>query len=245
MTAETTARRPRKRRSVGSVIIGVIAELLLTVGIFILIFIGWQLWWTNIEAESVQQNAIAQVTQEWDKPQEDENGEPTQPIEGETWGILYIPKFGANYAKPIAEGISMDVLNTVGVGHYPQTQKIGEKGNVAFAGHRQTHGQVFWDMDKLTDGDTAYIQTKDGIYSYKLRQLQYVSPNQSDVLLPVPGQPGAEPEEKLMTLTTCHPPFSMAQRIISTFEQTDFAKRGEPIPAEIEEIVTKTTGGNG
>ena len=144
MTAETTARRPRKRRSVGSVIIGVIAELLLTAGIFILLFIGWQLWWTNIEAESVQQNAITQVTQDWDKPEED-NGEPTQPIEGETWGILYIPKFGANYAKPIAEGISMDVLNTIGVGHYPQTQKIGEKGNVAFAGHRQTHGQVFWD----------------------------------------------------------------------------------------------------
>lgn len=244
MTAETTDRRPRKRSSVGSVIIGVIAELLLTAGIFILLFIGWQLWWTNIEAESVQQNAITQVTQEWDKPQKD-NGKPTQPIEGETWGILYIPKFGANYAKPIAEGISMDVLNTIGVGHYPQTQKIGEKGNAAFAGHRQTHGQVFWDMDKLSDGDTAYIQTKDGIYSYKLRQLQYVSPNQSDVLLPVPGQPSAEPEDKLMTLTTCHPPFTMAERIISTFEQTDFAKRGEPIPAEIEEIVTKTTGGNG
>ena len=101
MTAETTARRPRKRRSVGSVIIGVIAELLLTAGIFILLFIGWQLWWTNIEAESVQQNAITQVTQDWDKPEED-NGEPTQPIEGETWGILYIPKFGANYAKPVS-----------------------------------------------------------------------------------------------------------------------------------------------
>lgn len=241
MTAETTARRPRKRRSVGSIIIGVIAELLLTVGIFILLFSAWQLWWTNIEAESVQRNAIAQVTREW----ENGKGGPTHPIEGQTWGILYIPKFGANYAKPIAEGISMDVLNTVGIGHYPQTQKVGEIGNAAFAGHRQSYGQVFWDMDKLTEGDTAYIQTKDGIYSYKMRQLQSVSPNQSDVLLPVPGQPNVQPQDKLMTLTTCHPPFSVAERLISTFEQTDFAKRGEPIPAEIEEIVTKTTGGNG
>ena len=246
MTAEPIARRPRRRRSVGSVIIGIIAELLLTAGLFVLLFIGWQLWWTNIEAESVQQNAISQVTQEWDQAKKkSKDGKPTTPIEGETWGILYIPIFGHNYAKPIAEGIGMDVLNTVGVGRYPQTQMIGEKGNVAFAGHRQTHGQVFWDMDKLSEGDTAYIQTKDGIYSYKLRQLQYVSPEQSDVLLPVPGQPGAKPQEKLMTLTTCHPPFSMAERIISTFEQTDFSKRGEPIPAEIEDIVTKTTGGNG
>ncbi|MFY9805887.1 MAG: class E sortase [Pseudonocardiaceae bacterium] len=41
-----------------------------------------------------------------------------------------------------------------------------------------------------------------------------VLPNQVDVIAPVPGQPGRTPVNRLITLTTCNPQFSAAQRLI-------------------------------
>ena len=35
-----------------------------------------------------------------------------------------------------------------------------------------------------------------------------------DVIAPVPGQPGREPAKALITLSTCHPEYSAAQRLI-------------------------------
>jgi sortase A len=34
------------------------------------------------------------------------------------------------------------------------------------------------------------------------------------VIAPVPGQPGAAPAGSFLTLTTCHPEFSAAQRLV-------------------------------
>jgi len=41
-----------------------------------------------------------------------------------------------------------------------------------------------------------------------------VLPSQVEVIAPVPGQPGRTPVNRLITLTTCHPQFSAAQRLI-------------------------------
>lgn len=224
-------------------LIGGIGELLLTVGVLLLLFVAWQLWWTNIEAEGVQKNAITSLTQEWEGAKEKPGKEgPTLPLEGSTWGVLYVPRFGDAYAKPVAEGVEMSILDTVGIGRYPDTQMPGEKGNVALAGHRQTHGQVFWDVDKLKDGDLAYLQTAEGIYTYTFSSRSIVAPSRSDVILPVPGQPGEKPAESLLTLTTCHPPFSTAERMIVHFTQTDFTPAAQGAPAAIAELVEKTTG---
>lgn len=240
--------RQRPRRGAVSIIVGGFGELLLTVGVLLLLFVAWQLWWTNLEAEGVQKNALNTVTQEWKNgPAAGEPGTKGRviPLEGETWGILFVPKFGGVYAKPIAEGTAMEVLDTVGVGHYTSTQMPGEKGNVALAGHRQTHGQVFWDQDKLAKGDQAYIQTKDGIYTYTFQSTTIVSPSKSDVIWPVPGDLAAKPKDSLLTLTTCDPPFSTAMRMITHLKQTDFAPTGDAAPDEIAELVEKTVpGGN-
>lgn len=245
-STQTGNRRPR--RGALSIIVGGFGEILLTVGVLLLLFVAWQLWWTNLEAEGVQKNALDNVTQEWKKQKPADPADAKKriiPIEGETWGILYVPRYGNAYAKPIAEGTAMDVLDTVGIGHYASTQMPGEKGNVALAGHRQTHGQVFWDQDKLREGDKAYIQTKDGIFTYTFQSTSIVSPSQSDVIWPVPGRSGVEPTQKLLTFTTCDPPFSTRMRMITHLEQTDFTPAGQGAPHEIADIVEKTVpGGN-
>jgi len=227
------------------VIVGGFGEILLTVGVLLLLFVAWQLWWTNLAAQGEQKQALQSITREWKAaPQQDGKSAsaPTHPIEGSVWGILYVPRFGEGYAKPIAEGVSLDVLDTVGVGRYPSTQMPGQVGNVGLAGHRQTHGQVFWDMDKLQDGDKAYIQTLDGVYTYTFRERVIVEPSQGDVLFPVPGHPEQKPTRKLLTLTTCHPPFTTDKRMVVHLEQTGFAPATKPAPAAIRALVASTTG---
>lgn len=226
----------RKRRGCLSILIAAISDILWTVGVLLLLFVVWQLWWTNVEANKIQKDSILQAIESWD------GNENLNPIEGSAWGILYIPAFGSGYAKPIAEGVELDVLNTVGIGHYPDTAMPGQLGNVGLAGHRQTHGQVFWDMDKLAYGDKAYIQTQDGIYIFTYEETTIVHPSQGEVLFPVPGDAVAAPTRKMLTLTTCHPPFTTDMRMVVHLEQTDFIPADVPAPSPIREVVLATTG---
>lgn len=232
-----TARRTRACRGTLSILVGGFAEVLLTLGVVVLLFVLWQLWWTNLEAARVQDTALTQLTQDWQQ-----EAAPTHPIEGEVWGVLYIPRFGADYAKPVAEGVGLEVLDSIGVGRYPDTQMPGELGNVALAGHRQTHGQVFWDMDKFIPGDKAYLQTAQGIFTYTYRSTKIVYPSQGEVVFPVPGDAGAEPTLKMLTLTTCHPPFTTDMRMVVHLEQTKYTAASKPAPAAIRDLVQKTTG---
>src|SRR5699024_1433321 len=51
---------PKRRRSLGSKILGGIGELFITLGVLGLLFIVWELWWTGIEAESDRQDSLDQ-----------------------------------------------------------------------------------------------------------------------------------------------------------------------------------------
>jgi hypothetical protein len=50
--------------------------------------------------------------------------------------LLRVPKFGADWEKPVVEGVDKDELAR-GIGHYPETQLPGQPGNFAVAGHRE------------------------------------------------------------------------------------------------------------
>ena len=45
------------------------------------------------------------------------------------------------------------------------------------------------EIEQLQLGDAIYIQTQDGWYTYRFRDLEYVTPETVDVLAPVPHQP--------------------------------------------------------
>lgn len=240
------ATRRRKKPSVGQRMMGGFGEILITLGIVLLLFVAWELWWTNIDANKAQQQVTTQFAQglEIGVGNDDETDFGPAPVaripEDETFGIFYIPRFGKDFAHPVTNGVGMDVLNAVGIGHYPETQAPGELGNFAVAAHRQTHGQVFWDIDKFETGDKIYLQTKEGFYTYEWRNTEIVEPSQGEVLLPVPHEPGTEPTTSILTMTSCHPPFTTRLRIIAYSELTSWRPAEAGAPTAIADLVAKT-----
>ena len=55
-------RRTRRGRSLMAV--QVAGELLITLGVIAVLFVAWQLWWTNVEADAAQGAAVKQFVQE-------------------------------------------------------------------------------------------------------------------------------------------------------------------------------------
>lgn len=234
---------PRRGRVLRTVI-QVLGELLVTAGVVLLLFVAWQLWWTNIQANERHEQVVQGLADTFDdgsgggpagsaaEPRGDpgpppvtEAAGPQQPI-----GIMYVPRFGEDYMRPIISGVGPQVLDKLGLGHYPETAMPGAVGNFAIAGHRQTHGKVLDEIHTLVPGDKLYVQTAAGYYTYVFRNKQIVLPNRSDVLLPVPTRPGAEPQERIMTMTSCNPRFGDEERIIaySVFESWRPLDAGPP-----------------
>ena len=121
-------------------------------------------------------------------------------------GLLSIPRIGLLDA--IVEGVG-DAQLEQGPGHYPGSALPGEPGNVAIAGHRTTYAHPFYNLDALVPGDPIYILTSQGLFHYTVTRTQVVSPSDVAVLQTIPGQ-------NTLTLTTCTPRYSAAQRLIVT-----------------------------
>ncbi len=244
--------------------IGVLGELFITAGVVLLLFIAWQLWWTNIESDASQRGVVKDFARQFNGPLEPDSTVPqatpatpseapgvgygtpvtsAEPAAGATIGILYVPRFGAEYSRPIVQGTSPAVLDSLGIGHYEGTSMPGAIGNFAVAGHRQTHGAVLDNIDALVPGDRIYVQTRDGYYTYVFRNSEVVLPGRTDVLLPVPTQPSATPTESYLTMTSCNPRFGSQERFVAyaLLEQWRPASAGPPaeIAAQVQLAVGK------
>lgn len=220
----------------------VLGELLITAGVLVLLFIGWQQWFNDLvvagrqheqaAALSEQLQAAAQAAPSAPTP---EGGPPATapPADGQEFGVLYVPRFGADYAVPLAGGTStVRTLNKYGIGHYDDTQMPGQVGNFGIAAHRTTYGAPFNRIADLREGDKLYVQTQDGWYTYAYRNSQYVPASQVSVLQPVPDAPDVATAsgDRLMTMTSCHPMFTAQERIIaySVFEGWQPLSDGPP-----------------
>lgn len=265
----TKGARPAPRRSPLQWTIQIFGELLITVGLILLLFVAWQLWWTNIAANSAQDDAVQSLSQEFNDAagsssgadgagngadgndatgdasgenadssaqNSDESNPPVAagaPSSGEAYGIVYIPRLGENYQRPIAEGTSTAVLDTLGLGHYEDTAEPGEIGNFSLAGHRQTNGAVLDNIDQLQEGDKIYVRTREGYYTYSVYKHEIVLPTQVEVIAPNPDNPGAAPTERIMTLTSCHPRYGDTERYIVHAKMESFQPQSAGAPAEI------------
>jgi len=160
------------------------------------------------------------------------------------FGTLVVPRFGDDYVRPIAGGVDLStVLNNrqIGIGHYSETQMPGALGNFAIAAHRTTHGAPFSQIAELRIGDRLYVETSDGWYEYAFRGLEYVWPTGVDVLAPVPQAPQLEATDRVMTLTSCNPRFSAAERIIAYAVLDNWYPRADGPPSAIASI-TQASG---
>ncbi len=244
--------RPRLRRK-RTPLVGVLGEILISVGVLILLFLGWQLWFNNVVSTATQKAAADELSQEWesaaptpDPTETSDPGDPGEPVVMDTPALnkafanLIVPRLGLDFKRPIAEGVGTEVLNNtkLGMGHYTGTQLPGAVGNFALASHRSAYGGAFHNIHQLRVGDSIYVETADGWYRYVFRDLEYVRASGVGVILPVPQRPDAAPTERLITLTTCNPFYSSAERIIAygVFD-TWYPRAGGP-PPEISQIAT-------
>ncbi|CAN5704334.1 hypothetical protein BH24ACT3_BH24ACT3_11590 [soil metagenome] len=124
--------------------------------------------------------------------------------EGDSLTRIKIPAIDVDVV--VVEGTTSDALRA-GAGHYPESPLPCEVGNVAIAGHRTTYGRPFHDMDRLEPGDAIILETPIGSCTYEIRDDPFiVAPTELSVL-----DPTANPS---LTLTTCHPKGSAAQRMV-------------------------------
>ncbi len=49
----------------GNLAVQIFGELLITLGLVLLLFVAWQLWWTNISANATQDDAVTSLSQEF------------------------------------------------------------------------------------------------------------------------------------------------------------------------------------
>ena len=236
-------------------VVGVVGEVLLTLGVVTLLYVVWQLWIGDIIYGAQRTADAHSLSEEWQQdyeasaaasptpsPTASDSPEPTpaavepvilpQPADAEIFGTMHIPRFGADYAFPVAGGVTREhTLDDIGIGHYPGTQMPGEVGNFAVAAHRTTFGKPFNQIASLHVGDAIVIETADGWYTYRFRTLEYVHPNAVDVLAPVPQEAGVAADGRYLTMTSCSPMFSKAERIIafSVFEAYTPRAAGAPL----------------
>lgn len=227
--------------------VGVFGELLITVGVLLLLFVAYQLLWTNVTAQRAADQVASDLQSSWAEPSsptgsdDGDDAEPgddtpeARPEIGAAFALMYIPRLSDKvWGMPVLESVELSDLAR-GIGHYPTTQLPGEKGNFAVAGHRATNGEPLRDIDRLQIGDKVFVETQDSWFEYTLRRDQIVSPQDTWVIDPVPGDPGTTPTERLLTLTTCNPRWGSTTRWIWWGDlTTSYDKADGEIPPEVE-----------
>jgi sortase A len=204
-------------------VIRTLGKFLISVGMGILIFVGWTLWGTGLYYSGQQDALRAEFAREPIANAAEGSLDALGPPEG------FAPRPGKGVFNLVIPAIKVDqiVVEGVGVeelrkgpGHYPECrsgftkplctewQEVwpGQRGRVIVSGHRTTYGAPFWDLDKVTQGDEIIAKTKWGRFTYVVTDKDLVKPDSLAIAVPS--------EKAEIVLTTCNPKFSAAQRLV-------------------------------
>lgn len=145
--------------------------------------------YTNQKAVEETQQILTQAESDLDADQDSDIPEKLV----EDTGILEIPSLGLK----VNVGYGVEESDLVpGPGFYPQSQ-YPDRGNVAIAGHRNTHGSPFLNLHKLQAGDEIILTYRHKQYTYAVQEVFETHSRDWSVIDPTP--------EPVLTLTTCHP----------------------------------------
>jgi sortase A len=206
---------------------------LITFGVIVLLYVVYLLWFTGLETQREQRD----LADEWaltvpDAPVDHDTESPEdEPVEvGDAYAVLWFERDGEMIVRDepfyLVEGVDLTTLRR-GPGHYPESDRPGGEGNFAVAGHRTTYGAPFWSLDILEQGDTIHVVDRQGReWVYAFVEQRIVEPTDVWVVGHDPLESGAP----MITLTTCHPRYSDAQRLIAWGELL-----GDPIASTAED----------
>ncbi len=219
--------------------VGGIGKTLITLGLLMFAFVGYQLWGTGIQTARAQNSLEA----EFNKMMQSTTSvatttttttttvvtvDSTLPPESTIATTSTVPV--APDTPPIPNGdalarlriprIDLDwiVVQGVGIddlakgpGHFRETPLPGQLGNSAIAGHRTTHGAPFGDLDELQPGDLITVEMANGagLFTYSVTRTIIVSPSEYASVIPT-----IDPTVATLTLATCHPEYTSRQRMI-------------------------------
>jgi sortase A len=190
-----------------------------------------------------QQQAAANIQADFAKNAQTNQTEVlgSELADAETFGVLYAPRLGSDYRRPIAHGTSVNqVLNPIGVGHYKHSAMPHEVGNFALAAHRTTHGGAFNNIDQFMAGDKLYVETRWGWYGYEVVGSAVVEPKDFWVVGENPLERAGLANvsaERLLTLTTCTPRYTAEKRLVVWAKQVLATPRAQGAPAEIADLI--------
>ncbi|MBW3580347.1 MAG: sortase [Actinobacteria bacterium] len=171
-----------------------VAMLLAAVGV-----LGYPVY-TNLYQDQVQGGLTDQLA----SPELEQAYRAGNVAEGQSLTRLKIPSLDVDVV--VVEGTTVSALRA-GAGHYRDTPLPCEPGNVAIAGHRTTYGKPFSQIDRMKPGDLIILETPVGSCTYSVNKNPFiVAPTDFSVVAPTPNG--------TLTLTTCHPRNSAAQRLI-------------------------------
>ncbi|HEY5304742.1 MAG TPA: class E sortase [Acidimicrobiales bacterium] len=129
---------------------------------------------------------------------------PTNVPIGSAIATLSIPAAGVSN-DVVVEGTNELQLES-GPGHYASTPLPGQSGNVAIAGHRTTWLRPFYNLQAAIVGDPITLRVGSVVFHYSVTQSFTVAPSNTSVIEPLRGW--------WLTLTTCNPRYSAAQRLV-------------------------------
>ncbi|MFD6987830.1 class E sortase [Streptomyces sp. NPDC059943] len=216
--------------SPGVILSRAVGEIFISLGVLMLLFVTYQLWWTNIQADLYAGKETDKIQEGWAKGRQPGAFEP-----GQGFAIMHIPKL--DVVVPIAEGIDKaKVLDRGMVGHYSEgrlktAMPSDKQGNFAVAGHRNTHGEPFRYINRLKPGDKIVVETQDSYFTYDMASiLPQTAPSNVGVIGPVPPGSGFAEPGRYITLTTCTPEFTSTYRMIVWGKMVEERPRGKGKP---------------
>ncbi|MGW3665449.1 class E sortase [Streptomyces sp. NPDC005141] len=149
---------------------------------------------------------------------------------GGPFAVMYIPRLGFTWNKPVLEGTATQVLKK-GLGHYRGTAQLGQEGNFSVAGHRRTYGDPFKDFPELRRGDAVVLTDGTTWFTYRIDKGPYKTvPSDIEVIDPLPRKSGYTRPGRYLTLTTCDPEWGHSHRLIvwAHLDSTQPVEAGKP-----------------
>jgi sortase A len=189
----------------------------ITSGVVVLLYVVYLMWFTGLTTVQDQRD-LADGFEAMIALPPPEQATPTSDADvevGDAYAAMWFERDGERIVNDdvlyVVHGTGVADLKR-GPGHYVDSAAPGGDGNLAIAGHRTTYGSPFAELQDLEDGDTIHVVDRAGtewIYAY--REQQIVLPTDTWVVGEDPLETGAP----TITLTTCHPRWSAAQRLIA------------------------------
>ncbi|MFI9050519.1 class E sortase [Streptomyces sp. NPDC053427] len=232
-------RRTLPSRTTVRVIVRTLSEICVTAGTLIVLFVVYVLFWTGVRADSAMDGEIGKLQERWSTgpvtthdstPAPARAKPPGRYTAGASFAVMYIPRLGADWAKPVLEGTATGTLQR-GLGHYDRTARLGQVGNFAVAGHRRTYGDPFKDFPQLRPGDAVVLTDGTTWFTYRIDNRPYTTlPGDIGVIDPVPEKSGFNGPGRYLTLTTCEPEWGHSHRLIAWahLDSTQPVAQGRP-----------------